>query len=307
MNVLVTGATGYFGRALTAALVERGHHVVGLSTKNCDLRDIRALTHFPHVQYERIYHLAAWTQAGDFCLRHPGEQWINNQQLNTSVLTWWQREQPQAKLIAIGTSCSYDENLPLSEDNYLTGVPTPSLYTYALTKRMLLVGLLALAQQFSLRYLHVVPSTLYGPGYPNDGRQRHFIFDLITKILRGKYHGEPVVLWGDGYQKRELVYRDDAVRFLLMLADRVDNETVNLGGGVEATIREFARLICAQVGFPFDHIHFDASAYVGVRAKLLSVAKLKRLLPSATWTPLEIGLARTVEWMERPFREQKSS
>ena len=83
--------------------------------------------------YDRIYHLAAWTQAGDFCLRHPGEQWLINQRLNTNVLEWWQRCQPQARMICMGTSCAYDPELPLAEEYYLDGVPIESLFTYAMT------------------------------------------------------------------------------------------------------------------------------------------------------------------------------
>src|SRR5439155_13507909 len=128
--------------------------------------------------------------------------WIINQQINTNVLTWWQMFQPQAKLIGVGSSCSYPPDRPLSEENYLVGEPIESLYTYAMTKRMMLVGMQALHRQFGLNYLCLVPSTLYGPGYHTDGRQMHFIFDLIRKILRGKRYGEPVVLWGDGHQSR---------------------------------------------------------------------------------------------------------
>ena len=131
-----------------------------------------------------IFHLAAWTQAGDFCLRHPGEQWLINQKINTNTLNWWQEDQPQAKLIFMGTSCSYSPDCRLLEDNYMIGEPIESLYTYAMTKRMLLQGARAINQQYGLEYLCTVPSTLYGPGYHTDGRQMHFIFDLVKKIMK---------------------------------------------------------------------------------------------------------------------------
>ena len=130
---------------------------------------------------------------------------------------WWASEQPQAKLISIGTSCTYEEGGDLREENYLTGSPIDSLYTYAMTKRMLLVGQLSLSQQFGLKWLTVVASTVYGPGYEIGDKQLHFIFDVARKILNFKYRGEPVLLWGDGYQRREIVHVDDFVNETLML------------------------------------------------------------------------------------------
>lgn len=301
MKIIVTGATGFLGQALCAQLKSSGHEVVELSSKNCDLTQAHSLEAFSHQKYDQIYHLAAWTQAGDFCLYHPGEQWIINQQINTHVLAWWQKEQPQAKMISIGTSCAYAPDLPLVEENYMVGKPIDSLFTYAMTKRMLYAGLLALHKQYGLNYLQVVPSTLYGPGYHTDGRQMHFIFDLIRKILRGKLYDEPVVLWGDGYQRRELVYVQDFVDILMRLSETVENDLVNIGAGEEFTIRHFAQLICAHVGFAFEKIQFDTGRYVGARSKCLDTQKLHTLLPDVNITPLEEGLAATIDWLhEQP-------
>ena len=124
-----------------------------------------------------------------------------NQRLNTQVLDWWSSAQPQARLIAMGTSCSYAPGAGLREDNYLLGLPVPELQAYAMTKRMLLIGMQALSAQYGLRHLYLVPNTLHGAGYHTDGRQMHFVFDLIRKILDGKAQGRPVRLWGDGHQK----------------------------------------------------------------------------------------------------------
>lgn len=296
LHILVTGATGFLGTTLCSRLRSLGHDVVGFGSRQCDLTMPGSLDPFNDRRYDQIFHLAAWTQAGDFCLHHQGEQWIRNQQINTSVLTWWQDRQPQAKLIAMGTSCAYAPDRELEEEYYLVGQPIESLYTYAQTKRMLLVGLRALHQQFGLRYLCLVPSTLYGPGYHLDGRQMHFIFDLIRKILSAKLHGTPVILWGDGHQQRELVFLDDFVDAAVRLAAGVENELINIGAGEEYSIRHFAQLICEIVAYDFTRIRFDTSRYVGARSKCLAVGKLQRFLPERQTTPLRQGLARTIDW-----------
>jgi GDP-L-fucose synthase len=284
------------GTALCRRLEAAGHSVVKLNSKNCDLRARASLDAFSGVKYDRIWHLAAWTQAGDFCLRHPGEQWLINQQINTNVLDWWRAAQPQAKLVCMGTSCSYEPGSSLKEENYLKGMPIDSLFTYAMTKRMLYAGALALNKQFGLNYLCLVPSTLYGPGYHTDGRQMHFIFDLIRKIARGKLYGDKVELWGDGSQRRELVHADDFTATALKLDAICDNQLVNIGSGEEFTIRHFAELICRKLAYDPGLIKYDESRYVGAKSKCLDITKLKGLLPGLTQIPLTTGLDATVDW-----------
>lgn len=302
MKIIVTGSSGFVGTALCRELERLGNTVVRLNSKNCDLTQPASLKQFNDGKYDQIFHLAAWTQAGDFCLYHPGEQWIINQQINTNVLSWWQASQPQAKLISIGTSCVYSPELELTESNYLVGMPIESLFTYAMTKRMLYVGQLALNKQYGLRYLVLVPSTLYGPGYHTDSRQMHFIFDLIRKIIRGKKYGEEVVLWGDGYQQRELVYVNDFVNIAIRLAENHENDIFNIGAGEEFTIRHFTDLICKKIGYDVDKIKFDTDRYVGARSKCLGVQKLRQVLPGYAMTPLDVGLGKTIEWFLKEGR-----
>lgn len=294
MKVLVTGATGFLGRHLCRQLRESGQEIFEVSSKSCDLTRADSLKQFENHSFDRIYHLAAWTQAGDFCLHHPGEQWIINQKINLHVLDWWATRQPQAKMIAMGTSCGYDPSLPLEEAYYLEGKPIESLFTYAMTKRMLLNGLMALSQQFGLQYLYLIPSTLYGTGYHEDGRQMHFIFDLVRKIVRGKLFGESVILWGDGYQKRELIHVGDFLGAMKALASYGPNLYLNVGGGKEHTIREFAEEICRQVGYPSSQIQYDTSKYVGAKSKILNIQKLQTLLPAFRPRPLAGGLQEVV-------------
>ena len=298
MNILVTGGTGFLGTSIVRRLAALGNRVISVGSRDVNLFDDRSLGGFASERFDQIWHLAAWTQAGDFCLTHQGEQWINNQRINTNVLSFWQVHQPGAKLIVMGTSCAYPPVGELIEERYLEGQPIQSLFTYAHTKRMLYIGMRALQEQFGLKAICLVPSTIYGPGYHTDGRQMHFIFDLIRKILVAKKGGAVPVLWGDGYQKRELIFIDDFVEAAVQIAETTDEGIVNIGSGEEHTIREFAKLICDRVGYDFENIVFDTNQYVGARSKVLSVCRLKAMLPNLTFTPLEQGVRQTIEWFE---------
>jgi GDP-L-fucose synthase len=301
MKILITGGTGFLGTNLTQVLKKK-NDVISCSSKKLNLFDYKSFKKFENKKFDIIFHLAAWTQAGDFCLRYPGEQWINNQLINSNILKFWSEKQKQALLVSMGTSCSYDPKIRHSEINYLVGTPTESLFTYAMTKRMLHIGKESLAGQFNLKFLTVVPSTLYGMNYHLDGRQMHFIFDLIRKIISGKKYNKKVILWGNGYQKREIVFMDDFIRDLLFLTMNKDvkkNTIYNIGSGIEYSIREFAKEICDIVDYDFKKIIFDKSKYTGAKSKFLINKKLRENLKNYKRIPLNFGLKKTIEWYSK--------
>ena len=292
MNILITGHRGFVRRHLKKGLLDN------LSLKKIFVSDssrlnlLEPLDHsIINCELDYIFHLAAWTKAGDFCLHHPGEQWINNQKINTNILCYWKEYQPQAKMIAFGTSCAYPPEKEKTEDNYFNGIADKDLFTYAMTKRMLLAGMQAFAKQYDMKFLYFIPNTLFGPDF--DIEDSHFIFDLIKKICAAKHEGnKPVTLWGSGNQCRELIYVKDAID-LIIGSLQLNNKIINLGTGKERSIKEYAKMICDYVEYNYEEIEFDTSAFEGVKSKYLPPNKI---VGSCGKTPLEDAIKETIDY-----------
>lgn len=294
MKVLVTGATGFLGRVLVKRLESLYMQVDICNSEIANLSEYKNLDIFNGLEFDMIFHLATNTKAGDWCVHNSGVQWITNQEINTNILKFWSEKQPQAKLIAMGTSCSYDPNFPLKEEFYEQGTPEENLYYYAHTKRMLLIGMRALGKQYGLDWLYVIPSTLYGPGY--DKEDNHFIFDLVRKIYNGKIKGTSVELWGDGYQKRELIYVDDFVELLLNVV-MINREVINIGRGYEDSIRNYSAIISDILGYT-GTIVYNIDRFTGVRSKCLDITKLRKYVSDFKYLPILAGLRSLIDWEE---------
>ncbi len=296
-KIFITGGSGFLGSHLFNVLKDDESSISIPTSTELNLLVYKDLENL-NIEFDEIYHLAAWTQAGDFCLKNPGLQWIVNQQINTNIVKWWHEKQKKSKLIFIGTSCCYNELGEHSETNYLTDEPHESLYTYALTKKMLLIGAKSCQKQFDMNWFSPIPSTLYGKNYHTDNRQQHFIFDLIKKILTAKQKNSKVELWGDGNQRREIIHVGDFVKYMLKLNKLVKNDIVNVGASSDFSIREFAQIICEIVDFDEKKIVYDSTKYTGAKKKKLNTKKIEKFFPNYKKDLMNIneGLKETIEW-----------
>jgi nucleoside-diphosphate-sugar epimerase len=236
-----------------------------------------------------IIHLAVKTAAGGYCQQHPGEQYLINTSINIDMLYYWQQFQPQAKMITFGSSCGYNDNVLKFEENYLEGEPETGYEVYGNVKRNLLIGLRALNKEYDMDYSYLIPSVFYGPEY--DLHDKHFIFDLIRKIVNAKNTGEKVVLWGTGDQTRELIYIEDAIDLILQSLIW-KSKIVNLSSGKAYSLKEYAQTICDIVGYDFNLIEWDVTEFVGSRSKNL----INNQLYDYKFTPLKDGLTKTIKY-----------
>ena len=171
-----------------------------------------------------------------------------------------------------------------------------------MTKRMLLVGLESIQKQYGLKWLYFIPSTLYGPDFELD--DNHFIFDFIRNCYNAKYNNDDFVLWGDGQQRRELIYVNDAIDAIINLL-REENKTFNLGSGQDNSINEFAQIVCNVYDYDFSLVKHDLSKYVGVKEKKICTKKTTKFLKGEDFikTSLDKGIRNSVEYFVREVQK----
>ena len=294
-RVLVTGGGGFLGSHLVDRLERDGHDVLAARRADYDLTRVEdAERMFREAGAELVFHLAAEVGGIGANRANPGRFWFANLQMGLNVLEQ-ARLHETPKLVVLGTVCAYPKltPVPFHEDDLWNGYPEETNAPYGIAKKSLLVGAQAYREQYGLNSIFVLPTNLYGPRDNFDLETSHVIPALIRKMLESP---DEVVLWGDGSPTREYLYVEDAADGLTLAAERYDGpEPVNLGTGVETSIRETAELVAEAVGFE-GRITWDTSMPNGQPRRSLDASRAEQLFGFRARTPLRDGIARTVAW-----------
>jgi GDP-L-fucose synthase len=295
VRILVTGGGGFVGSHLVERLQERGEEPVVARRRDYDLTTWEGAERlFADSRPELVFHLAAEVGGIGANRANPGRYWYANLMMGAHVLEL-SRLHDVGKVVVAGTVCSYPKfaPVPFSEDELWNGYPEETNAPYGVAKKAVLVGAQAYREQYGLPTAYLLPANLYGPRDNFDLETSHVIPALIRKMLAGD---DEVVLWGDGSPSREFLYVEDLVEGLLLAADRYDGaEPVNLGTGVETTIRELAEAVADATGFA-GGITWDTSMPNGQPRRQLDASRARELFGFEARTSLGEGLARTVDW-----------
>jgi len=299
-RILVTGGAGFLGKHLLRKLAEHGYtNIVAPRSVDYDLReqsDVRRL--LADLTPSMIIHLAASVGGIGANRANPGKFLYENLIMG-ALLIEESRKAAVQKFVTIGTICSYPKfsPIPFKESDLWNGYPEETNAPYGLAKKLLLVQGQTYSQQYNFDVIHLMPVNLYGPGDNFDPDSSHVIPAMIKKCFDAIEAGESeIVLWGDGSPTREFIFVTDVAEAIILAAEKYSSEEpINIGSGLEISIKELAELITELCNFP-GKIRWDSSFPNGQPRRRLDIERARKAIGFEASTDFKSGLKATIEW-----------
>jgi GDP-L-fucose synthase len=299
-RVCVTGGGGFLGRRVVAALRARGcEDVYVVRKREYDLvrgSDVERL--YRDARPDVVIHLAAVVGGIGANRANPGRYFYENIMMGVQLIEG-ARLGGVEKFVQVGTICAYPKftPVPFREDDLWDGYPEETNAPYGVAKKALLVQCQAYRDQYGMNAIYLLPVNLYGPGDNFDPNTSHVIPALIKKFVDASEAGARAVeVWGTGTATREFLYVDDAAEGIVLATEAYDGrEPVNLGSGLEISIRELAELIARETEFRGE-IVWDTSKPDGQPRRALDVTRAEQLFGFRARVGFIEGLRKAIEW-----------
>jgi len=279
-RIWVAGHNGMVGHAVVRALTDRDCTILTVPRQEVDLtRQSEVEVWINEVKPDAIIICAAKVGGILANSTYPADFLYDNIMIEANIIHAAYSQNVE-KLLFLGSSCIYPKFAaqPIREDALLTGSLEATNEYYAIAKIAGIKLCEAYRKQHGCDFISAMPTNLYGPFDNFDLETSHVIPALLRKAHEAKLEGRQVMeVWGSGNARREFLHVDDcADGMLFILENYSDHSHVNLGSGVDVTIREMAEKICEVVGFEGDII-YDNSKPDGTPRKLLNIQEIKKL------------------------------
>jgi GDP-L-fucose synthase len=205
-------------------------------------------------------------------------------------------------LIFLGSSCVYPRNckMPIKEEYLLNGSLEKTNEPYAVAKIAGIKLCEAYNFQYKTNFKCLMPTNCFGPEDNYDPVSSHFLPALLSKIHYAKVSKKKYVnLWGNGKSLREVIYVDDlADAIIYFLNKRTTHSLINIGTGIEKTIRKFALILCKIIGVKL-HIKYVNKNLTGTPRKILDISLAKKY----GWRP-NTNLIRDLKYTYKVFLQK---
>lgn len=318
-KVLVTGACGFIGRAVTRVLAARGYAVRGVDAEPAPsdaacfpagvewLRlDLTQDADAAFREADFCVHLAALIGGIGYFHAYPADILSENSRINAQVFAAAARHRLQ-RMVYVSSSMVYERvgTFPTREAELEVSPPPQSAYGFSKLSGEYFCR--AFQQQYSLPYTIVRPFNAYGPGELPGATvgEAHVIPDLVAKILSGQ---DPLEILGDGQQVRCFTYVDDIAEAiaLTLASPAAANEEFNISSDQPISILELAQRIftLCRPGAEFRARFLPGFAY-DTRRRIPDVSKARERLSWSARVKLDEGLRLTIDWLRRELLQEK--
>lgn len=304
-RILVTGGSGFLGSYVVKKLKERGSKKIFVPQSNdYNLVEMDAVKRvYRDAGPDMVIHLAARVGGIGANKENPGRFFYENLMMGAQMMEVGRQEGIE-KFVAIGTVCCYPKftPVPFKERDLWSGYPEETNAPYGLAKKMLLVQAQAYRQQYGLNAIFLMPANLYGPGDNFDPKLSHVIPALIKKCFDAvRQRKNEIIVWGTGKATREFLYVEDCAEAIVLAAEKYNQpKPVNIGTGVEISIKDLVGLIVKLTGFK-GKVLWDSKKPDGQPRRCLDTSSARREFGFKAKVSLQEGLRRTIEWYSKVY------
>jgi len=307
-KVCVTGGSGFLGSYIVNTLREHGClDVVVPDHKLYDLRRRKDVCEmYGWMRPNVVIHAAASCGGILACSSNHGKYLYDNLTMGCELIEG-AREHGVEKFVALSSVCAYprDVEIPAQEKNLWNGYPEITNSAYGIAKRVLLTACQAYRKQYGLNAIGLIPVNLYGPKDTFDPARSHAIAALIWKCVEAKKRGNNLVVWGTGTASREFLHAEDCAEAIVLATEKYDGEEpINIGTGIETTLKELVSMIVEETKFTGEVV-WDTTKPDGQPRRLFDVSKAEQFGFKAK-IGLKEGIRETVKWyMEHQCSNQE--
>lgn len=299
MKIFVSGGSGMVGRNLVSYLRKNSQvEIFAPNSQELNLLDYSKTESFiKRIKPDAVIHCAGLVGGIQTNIEKPYSFLFSNTLMGLNLVNACVNQRIR-KVINLGSSCMYpkDQTSNLNEEDILTGPLEPTNEGYAIAKITVSKLCEYAKREYKLDYKTIIPCNLYGKYDKFDPEKSHMIPAAIRKLHKAKTLKKTATIWGDGGARREFMYVEDLVDFILYALKNYNKieHIMNVGLGYDFSIKEYYDAIAEVVGYNGD-FEYDLTKPSGMKRKLCDVTKQKKI----GWRPknsLTEGLQKTYQY-----------
>lgn len=288
MSILVTGGSGQVGKELQQILSDATY----ISSNEYNLTVEEDVNTILETRFDTVIHLAAKVGGIIDNIDHPAEYFSDNILMNTLMVNYAVKYNVK-RFIGVLSTCIYPDKVksyPMKESMLHEGPPTPTNFSYGISKRAMAVHIDAVNKQYNKKYCYVTPSNLYGI-YDKFDERSHFVAALVKKIYDAKKSGKNEInLFGTGKPLRQFMNAKDLAIILKRMVQEDITESFNVASNDNLSIDNIARVALKACDCQHMNIEYDTSKPDGQYRKDVCTKKMNSIFTDLEFINLEQGI-----------------